>query len=100
MAQWVKKPPAIGETWVRSLGWEDALEKGYSGLEKSMDCTVHGVEKSQTRLSDFHFHFIVLNNSVILMIKMYLYFFIQFCPYPEKYLVSQLFNQTAEDKYY
>ena len=22
-----------------------------------MDCTVHGVTKSQTRLSDFHFHF-------------------------------------------
>ena len=28
----------------------------YSGLENSMDCTVHGVAKSQTRLSDFHFH--------------------------------------------
>ena len=26
----------------------------YSGLENSMDCTVHGVAKSQTRLSDFH----------------------------------------------
>ena len=29
----------------------------YSGLENSMDCIVHGVAKSQTRLSDFHFHF-------------------------------------------
>ena len=29
----------------------------YSGLEKSMDCIVHGVTKSQTRLSAFHFHF-------------------------------------------
>ena len=27
----------------------------YSGLENSMDCIVHGVAKSQTRLSDFHF---------------------------------------------
>ena len=26
----------------------------YSGLENSMDCTVHGVEKSWTQLSDFH----------------------------------------------
>ena len=25
----------------------------YSGLENSMDCIVHGVTKSQTRLSDF-----------------------------------------------
>ena len=32
----------------------------YSGLEHSMDCIVHGVAKSQTRLSDFHFH-ITLN---------------------------------------
>ena len=28
MAQLVKNPPAIQETWVQSLGWEDALEKG------------------------------------------------------------------------
>ena len=27
----------------------------YSGLENSMDCIVHGVTKSRTRLSDFHF---------------------------------------------
>ena len=27
----------------------------YSGLENSMDCIVHGVAKSQTQLSDFHF---------------------------------------------
>ena len=29
----------------------------YSCLENSMSCIVHGVTKSQTRLSDFHFHF-------------------------------------------
>ena len=28
IAQLVKSPPAIRETWVRSLGWEDPLEKG------------------------------------------------------------------------
>ena len=28
----------------------------YSGLENSMDCIVHGVTKTQTQLSDFHFH--------------------------------------------
>ena len=44
VAQLVKKPPAMQETWVRSLGWEDPLEKGratqskYSGLENCMDC--------------------------------------------------------------
>ena len=29
----------------------------YSGLENYMDCIVHGVVKSWTRPSDFHFHF-------------------------------------------
>ena len=29
----------------------------YSGLENSMDCIIHGVTKSRTRLSILHFHF-------------------------------------------
>ena len=29
----------------------------YSGLENSMDSIVHGVAKSRTQLSDFHFSF-------------------------------------------
>ena len=52
VAQVVKNPLAMWETWVRSLGWEDSLEKGYllqdSGLENSMDSIVHGVAKSWT----------------------------------------------------
>ena len=28
VAQLVKNPPAMQETWVKSLGWEDALKKG------------------------------------------------------------------------
>ena len=28
IAQLVKKPPAMWEAWVRSLDWEDSLEKG------------------------------------------------------------------------
>ena len=27
MAQLVKNPPAVREIWIRSLGWEDPLEK-------------------------------------------------------------------------
>ena len=27
VAQMVKNPPAMQETWVRSLGWEDPLER-------------------------------------------------------------------------
>ena len=120
IAQLVKNLPAMQETWVQSLDWEDPLEKGkathssilltprsgrfagegihtpaflsfpcdsagkesacnpgnlgsipglrrspgegkgyplqYSGLENSMNIIVHRVTKSQTRLSNFHFH--------------------------------------------
>ena len=54
VAQLVKNPSTMWETWVLSLVWEYPLEKGkvypfqYSGLENSMDCIVHGVTKSQT----------------------------------------------------
>ena len=43
----------------RDLGRSPGEGKGYplqySGLENSLDCVVHGVEKCQTLLSDFHF---------------------------------------------
>ena len=28
VAEMIKNPPAMWETWVRSLGWEDPLQKG------------------------------------------------------------------------
>ena len=30
VAQSVKNPPAVQDTWVQSLGWEASLEKGYA----------------------------------------------------------------------
>ena len=59
MAHLVKNPPAMQETRVRSLGWEEPLEKGKatssSILAWRILWTVHGVAKSRTRLNDFHF---------------------------------------------
>ena len=59
VAQLVKNLLAVWETWVQSLGWEDPLEKGTathsSILAWRIPWTVHGVTKSQTQLSDFHF---------------------------------------------
>ena len=43
--------PGLG----RSPGEGKGYPLQYSGLENSMDCIVHGVTKSWTRLSDFHF---------------------------------------------
>ena len=66
MAQMVKKPPVMQETWVWSLGWADPLEKGTathsSILAQRIPWTggawqaiVHGVTKSWTWLSNFQF---------------------------------------------
>ena len=61
MAQKVKNLPAVQETWVQSLDWEDPLEKDKaihsSILAWRISWTVHGIAKSQTLLSNFHFHF-------------------------------------------
>ena len=61
MAQTVKNLPAVQETWVRSLGWEDPLEEGmatYSGIlawripmgRGGWRAAVHGVAKSWIRI--------------------------------------------------
>ena len=63
VAQLVKNLPAMQETWVQSLGWEDALEKGmatHSGIlawripwtEEPGVLLLMGVTKSQTQLSN------------------------------------------------
>ena len=62
VAQTVKNLPAMRETWVRSLGWEDPLEESVATHSSILAwripldrgawrATVHGVTKSQTRLS-------------------------------------------------
>ena len=56
-------PPAMEETWVRPLGWEDPLKKGmatHSSIlawripwtEETGGLPSMGVAKNQTRLSD------------------------------------------------
>ena len=63
VAYMVKIPPAMQETWARSLGWEDPLEEGmaiHSSIlawripmdRGAWQATVLGVAKSRTQLSD------------------------------------------------
>ena len=53
--------PGLG----RSPGEGKGYPLQYSGLENSMDCIVHGVTKSRTQLSDFHFMINIRPPSVI-----------------------------------
>ena len=52
LAQLVKNLPAMQETWVLSPGWEGLIPGGgndsplqYSGLENSMGCIIHGLQR-------------------------------------------------------
>ena len=56
VAQLVKYLPAMWETWFRSLGWEDPLEKGKAIHSSILAWRIRGVVKSWTRLSNFHFY--------------------------------------------
>jgi len=40
VAQLVKNPPAMRETWVQSLGWEDPLDKGKTAQDSGLDMRV------------------------------------------------------------
>ena len=69
IAQLLKNPSAMWETWVRSLGWEDPLDKGKATQSSilawkiPMDCIVHGGHKGSDmteRLTFTSLHFRVL----------------------------------------
>ena len=66
MTQIVKNQPEMQETWVRTLGWEDPLEKEMAthssilAWENLMDrgawwAAVHGFTKSRAQLSDLQY---------------------------------------------
>ena len=68
------EPPKIWPSQSRQFSWHNEEDGGftghgnplqYSGLENPMDCTVHGVAKSQTQLNDFHFTSLYLPLSLL-----------------------------------
>ena len=63
VAQMVKNPPAMQETWAQSLSWEDPLEEGMATHSSILawsilmdrgawKVTVHGVTNRQTQLRE------------------------------------------------
>ena len=45
MAELVKNPPAMQETWVQSLDWEDPLEKGKATHSSTLDWRIPWTEE-------------------------------------------------------
>ena len=84
VAQLVKNPLAMGETWVWSLGQEDRCpgeRKGfplqYSGLENSMDYVVPGVSESDmTKQLSLVYMFVCIYVRLYVHMCMYMYLFV------------------------
>ena len=74
MPQLIKNKPAMWETWVQSLGWEDPLEKGKATHSSILTwripwTTVHGVtESDMTEQFSLFSHPVVERQKMVLSI--------------------------------
>ena len=80
MAQTVKNLPAIQETWVLSLGWENPLEEGMATHSSIVAwrlltdrgawwAAVHGVAKSWTQLKRVSTHGVISDRILQAMLR-------------------------------
>ena len=90
MAQTVKNLPAMQETQVRSLGWEDPLGKAmaahqYTCLENSMDrgawhTTVHGGHTELNTTEQLTLSFSLLNSCLPIYPALFVLYILHFFP--------------------
>ena len=69
MAQLVKNAPAMRETWVQSLGWEDPLEKGKATHSRILDWripwTIPWGHKELDTTEQLLFHFMLMVSKLL-----------------------------------
>ena len=68
--------PGLG----RSPGEGKGYPLQYSGLENSTDCIAHGISKSRTWMSDFHFHCDIKNIYRCVFMSLYVHTYTSFEP--------------------
>ena len=80
VAQLVKNLPAMRETWVGSLGWQDPLEKGTATHSNILNCIVHGgykesdtAEQLSLSLHSLHKHIAYIDIYTLIYIYSYTY---------------------------
>ena len=64
VAQLVKNPPAMRETWGRSLGWEDALQKGKATHSVFWPGEFHGLYSPRGRKESDATEWLSLSNKI------------------------------------
>ena len=98
VAQLVKTLPAMQETLVCSLGWEDPLEQGKATHSSILAWRIPGTvqsmgSQSQIWLSDFHFHFLFS-----LVCSLSFFFLTWICKYFPRKTVRVHFLHLSSDK--
>ena len=80
VAQLVKNLPAVRETWIQLLGWEDLLEKGTATHSNILNCIVHGgykesdtAEQLSLSLHSLHKHIAYIDIYTLIYIYSYTY---------------------------
>ena len=84
MAQLVKNPPAMQETWGQTLVWEDCLAKGKATHSSILAGELHGLHspwghKESNTTEQLSLHFIHINTPCFLFQKIYV---VEFIPMP------------------
>jgi len=64
VAQLVKNLPAMWETWVPSLGWENSLEKGKATHSVFWPGEVHGVEDKRAEQQEVSANLVILREEL------------------------------------
>ena len=73
VAQLVKNPPAMWETWVPFLGWEDSLEKGKATHSSILAWRIHGLYSPWGRKESDMTEQLSLSSHFFLLVDFYLF---------------------------
>ena len=71
MAQLVKNAPAMEETWVQSLGWDDPLEKGKATYSSFLAWRISRGHKESDTTEQLSLSLILLTNEADIVITCY-----------------------------
>ena len=110
VAHVVKNPPAMQETWVQSLGWEDPLEKGKATGSsilawripwgcKELDMTEQ-ISLLGLLFFSCYLGFFFINHHFCLLVVVFTFHFVTFFPSFESFMTCETYRQLLSPPFY